>query len=115
MRLAVTIVVDSVYPRNRNPLRWLINLLSHTSPTLRSVRIVARGRPNQRKIGIVFASLFPESDSSAGTLSLVHQRTDTLAHHHALNIAMLVEIEDHDRKVVFAAQRDGRGIHHSQP
>ena len=45
MGLAVPIVLDPIHPRNRNRLRWLINLLSHTRSLRGTTEILARLRP----------------------------------------------------------------------
>src|ERR1017187_1794609 len=54
-------------------------------------------------------------DAAATASPLIDQRADALSHHHALNVAALIEVEDDDRQVVLAAKRDGGGIHYPQP
>src|ERR1039458_7961621 len=54
-------------------------------------------------------------DARATASSLIDQRADALSHHHALNVAALIEIEDDNGQVVLAAKRDRGGIHYPQP
>src|SRR5271157_941384 len=54
-------------------------------------------------------------EDRAPTSSLVDERADPLSHHDALNVAVLVEVKDHNGQVILAAHRDGRSIHHPQP
>src|SRR5689334_1398720 len=69
MGIAVAIMLNPIYPRNRNRFRWLVSLLSHSAQPgeQRDSNATTRSRSGNRKqllCGAAATSISPDSPAS---------------------------------------------------